>query len=51
MVNRRGQTWVTTAAVLTTTVCLLLLTYVDVAATPGAHPYAAALPADGASPA
>ncbi|MFE7889289.1 MFS transporter [Streptomyces sp. NPDC057412] len=35
MVDRRGQTGVTTAAVLVTTVCLLLMPYADAAAQPG----------------
>ncbi|MFD4257638.1 MFS transporter [Streptomyces sp. NPDC058534] len=35
MVDRRGQTRGTTAAVLVTTVCLLLLSYTDAVATPG----------------
>ncbi|MEV8125416.1 MFS transporter [Streptomyces sp. NPDC085944] len=35
MVDRRGQTVVTTAAVLATTVCLLLLAYADADAAPG----------------
>ncbi|MEU8482390.1 MFS transporter [Streptomyces sp. NPDC048641] len=34
MVDRRGQTGITTVAVLVTTVCLLLLPYVDVIAQP-----------------
>lgn len=35
IVDRRGQTGVTTAAVLATTVCLLLLAYADAVAQPG----------------
>ncbi|WP_141689545.1 MFS transporter [Streptomyces sp. DI166] len=35
MVDRRGQTRVTTAAVLVTTACLLLLSYADALAQPG----------------